>query len=36
MIKDSPPLDAALLNVNLSDVAVTPVLEALTARGILT
>jgi DNA-binding response OmpR family regulator len=36
LIKDSPALDAALLDVNLSDGSVTPVLEALSARGVPT
>jgi DNA-binding NtrC family response regulator len=36
LIKSDPSLDAALLDVNLSDGPVTPVLEALTARGIPT
>jgi len=36
LIKDSPSLDAALLDVNLGDGSVTPVLEALSARGIPT
>jgi CheY-like chemotaxis protein len=36
LIKDGPTLDAALLDVNLSDGSVTPVLEALSARGIPT
>jgi DNA-binding NtrC family response regulator len=36
MIKESPSLNAALLDVNLSDGPVTPVLEALNARGIPT
>jgi DNA-binding NtrC family response regulator len=34
LIRDGPALDAALLDVNLSDGSVTPVLEALSARGI--
>jgi DNA-binding NtrC family response regulator len=33
LIKESPSLNAALLDVNLSDGPVTPVLEALNARG---
>jgi len=36
LIKDSPFLDAALLDVNLSDGVVTPVLGALSAREIQT
>jgi DNA-binding response OmpR family regulator len=36
LIKDSPALDAALLDVNLSDGSVIPVLEALSARGVPT
>jgi DNA-binding NtrC family response regulator len=36
LIKESPSLHAALLDVNLSDGPVTPVLEALSARGIPT
>ncbi|MCB5176589.1 MULTISPECIES: response regulator [Microvirga] len=36
LLKDGTPLDAALLDVNLSDGPVTPVLEALSARGIPT
>ncbi|KLK90312.1 hypothetical protein AA309_26380 [Microvirga vignae] len=36
LIKTDPSLDAALLDVNLSDGSVTPVLEALNARGIPT
>jgi DNA-binding NtrC family response regulator len=36
LIKESPSLNAALLDVNLSDGSVTPVLEALSARGIPT
>jgi DNA-binding NtrC family response regulator len=36
LIKSDPSLDAALLDVNLSDGPVTPILEALTARGIPT
>jgi DNA-binding NtrC family response regulator len=35
-IKDGVALDAALLDINLSDGLVTPVLEALSARGIPT
>jgi DNA-binding NtrC family response regulator len=34
LLKESPSLNAALLDVNLSDGPVTPVLEALSARGI--
>jgi CheY-like chemotaxis protein len=34
LIKQTAALDAALLDVNLSDGPVTPVLEALSARGI--
>jgi DNA-binding NtrC family response regulator len=34
LIKECPSLNAALLDVNLSDGPVTPVLEALSARGI--
>lgn len=33
LIKQTTPLDAALLDLNLSDGPVTPVLEALSARG---
>jgi DNA-binding NtrC family response regulator len=36
IIKADPALDAALLDVNLNDGPVTPVLEALSARGIPT
>jgi DNA-binding NtrC family response regulator len=36
LIKDGAPLDAALLYLNLKDGSVTPVLEALTARGVPT
>jgi DNA-binding NtrC family response regulator len=36
LLKNDLALDAALLDVNLSDGPVTPVLEALTARGIPT
>jgi DNA-binding NtrC family response regulator len=36
LIQDSGSLDAALLDVNLGDGVVTPVLEALSARGIPT
>ena len=36
LIKEGPGLDAALLDVNLSDGLVTPVLEALSARGVPT
>jgi DNA-binding NtrC family response regulator len=36
LIKDSRSLDAALLDVNLGDGVVTPVLEALSARGVPT
>jgi DNA-binding NtrC family response regulator len=36
LIKESVALDAALLDVNLGDGLVTPVLEALSARGIPT
>jgi DNA-binding response OmpR family regulator len=36
LIKDGPALDAALLDVNLGDGSVTPVLEALSARGVPT
>ncbi len=36
LLKDGTVLDAALLDVNLSDGPVTPVLEALSARGIPT
>jgi DNA-binding NtrC family response regulator len=34
LLKEGTPLDAALLDVNLADGQVTPVLEALSARGI--
>jgi hypothetical protein len=34
LIKEGVALDAALLDINLSDGPVTPVLEALSARGI--
>jgi DNA-binding NtrC family response regulator len=36
LIKDAAVLDAAVLDVSLADGAVTPVLEALSARGIPT
>jgi len=36
LIKQSPSLNAALLDVNLGDGLATPVLEALSARGIPT
>ncbi|WP_230534368.1 response regulator [Microvirga roseola] len=36
LIKNEPSLDAALLDMNLSDGLVTPVLETLSARGIPT
>jgi DNA-binding NtrC family response regulator len=36
LIKDRSAIDAALLDVNLCDGPVTPVLEALSARGIPT
>ena len=36
LIKQGPPVDAALLDVNLGDGVVTPILEALSARGIPT
>ncbi len=36
LIKESPSLNAALLDVNLGDGLATPVLEALSARGIPT
>ncbi len=36
LIKDNPSLNAALLDVNLGDGLVTPVLEALNARGVPT
>ena len=36
LIKDGPAVDAALLDVNLRDGLVTPVLEALSARGVPT
>jgi DNA-binding NtrC family response regulator len=36
LIKDGPAVDAALLDVNLRDGPVTPVLEALSARGVPT
>ncbi len=36
MIRNGPPLDAALLDMNLRDGLVTPVLEALNARGVPT
>ncbi len=36
LIKDGASLDAALLDVNLSDGMVTPILEALSARGVPT
>jgi DNA-binding NtrC family response regulator len=35
-IKDAAVLDAAVLNVSLADGSVTPILEALSARGIPT
>jgi DNA-binding NtrC family response regulator len=34
LIKDAAVLDAAVLDVNLADGSVTPILEALSARGI--
>lgn len=34
LVKDGPAVDAALLDVNLHDGPVTPVLEALSARGV--
>jgi DNA-binding NtrC family response regulator len=36
LIKDAAVLDAAVLDVNLADGLVTPILEALSARGIPT
>ena len=36
LIKDGAAVDAALLDVNLSDGPMTPVLEALSARGVPT
>jgi DNA-binding NtrC family response regulator len=36
LLKDGPAVDAALLDVNLPDGPVTPVLEALSARGVAT
>ena len=36
LIKDAAVLDAAVLDVNLADGSVTPILEALSARGIPT
>jgi DNA-binding NtrC family response regulator len=36
LIKQGLPVDAALLDVNLGDGVVTPILEALSARGIPT
>jgi DNA-binding NtrC family response regulator len=36
LLKESASIEAAILDVNLSDGAVTPVLEALHARGIPT
>jgi DNA-binding NtrC family response regulator len=36
LIKDAAVLDAAVLDVNLADGSVTPILEALRARGIPT
>jgi DNA-binding NtrC family response regulator len=36
LIKDGPAVDAALLDVNLRDGPVMPVLEALSARGVPT
>jgi DNA-binding NtrC family response regulator len=36
LIKDATVLDAAVLDVNLADGSVTPILEALSARGIPT
>jgi DNA-binding NtrC family response regulator len=36
LIKNSPFLDAALLDVNLSDGLITPILELLSARGVPT
>jgi CheY-like chemotaxis protein len=34
LLKEGTPVDAALLDVNVSDGTITPVLEALSARGI--
>jgi CheY-like chemotaxis protein len=34
LLKDNAPVDAAVLDVNLKDGKITPVLEALHARGI--
>jgi DNA-binding NtrC family response regulator len=36
LLKDGTVLDAAVLDVNLSDGLVTPILEALNARGVPT
>jgi DNA-binding NtrC family response regulator len=36
LIKEATMLDAAVLDVNLADGSVTPILEALSARGIPT
>lgn len=36
LLKDGTPMDAALLDVNLTDGQITPVLESLSARGIPT
>lgn len=36
ILKEGPPVDAALLDVNLADGQITPVLEALSARGVPT
>jgi DNA-binding NtrC family response regulator len=36
LIRDTSALDAAVLDVNLADGSVTPILEALSARGIPT
>lgn len=36
LLKEGTPMDAALLDVNLTDGQITPVLESLSARGIPT
>ncbi len=36
LLKEGTPVDAALLDVNLADGQITPVLESLSARGVPT
>jgi DNA-binding NtrC family response regulator len=36
LLKEGTPVDAALLDVNLTDGQITPVLESLSARGVPT